>query len=303
MSIELVPDLKKYPHIYNAHKDNKLILFVGAGVSALWGVKRWQDMAETLIENCFDDGLITYWNRKILLEKYGHNPRKLITIAKAILGDNYFSKLSKIVVPSAKKDKYPQLFSNLSSINAIFVTTNIDTLLSDNFSKDSVHVGSSEFVSEKIQPKNCFHLHGSIKDNNPLVMTIEEYVLRYKDPKVKDFLEYIFLQNEFVVVFMGYGMDELEIIDYMLEKYGDEVRRQPVNKYYILFPIFRNEEELLKHEQTYFNQINMTVIPYAIDDRGHDQLDDLVQTWKKEFTPQDEADEFYKFTKLIEDNK
>ncbi len=46
MSIELVPDIiNKYPHIYGAHKNEKLIIFVGAGMSALWGCKRWKDMA------------------------------------------------------------------------------------------------------------------------------------------------------------------------------------------------------------------------------------------------------------------
>ncbi len=36
MNIDLVPDIKKYPHIYDSHKNNKLIIFVGAGMSSLW---------------------------------------------------------------------------------------------------------------------------------------------------------------------------------------------------------------------------------------------------------------------------
>jgi len=49
MAIDKIPDLKKYQKIISAHKNNKLIFFIGAGVSSLWGCKRWQEMAVSLI--------------------------------------------------------------------------------------------------------------------------------------------------------------------------------------------------------------------------------------------------------------
>ena len=70
MSIELVPDLRKFPHIYGAHKNEKLVIFVGAGMSALWGCKRWKDMANALIGSCYERGIIDYWARETLLAKY-----------------------------------------------------------------------------------------------------------------------------------------------------------------------------------------------------------------------------------------
>lgn len=303
--IDKVPEIRKYPHIYTAHKESKLIIFVGAGVSALWGCKRWKDMAISLIDDCYDNGDISYWHRKILLDKYQYNPRKLITIAQSILNDKYIEKLKLTICPSPeRKEKYPKLFENLSALNAIFVTTNIDDHLSSLFDQKDVHVNAEDFDLSFLRPKNCFHLHGLISRNDSLVMTIDEYVKRYQNVNIASFLKHIFFDPSFRLLFMGYGIDELEIIDYMVEKYSYSMQKPKLlYKNYILMPTFRNEAEILKHESIYFNKLEMSVIPYAIDDIGYDQLYELIAIWKDELLAQDKNDEFYKFTQLIEKYK
>ena len=97
MAIEFVPDLAKYPQFCGACKQGKLIVFVGAGVSALWGCKRWKDMAVTLINSCYERGSIDYWERETLENKYSSSPRRLITIAKNILGKYYVRELQKTI--------------------------------------------------------------------------------------------------------------------------------------------------------------------------------------------------------------
>ena len=67
----------------------------------------------------------------------------------------------------------------------------------------------------------------------------------------------------------------------MIEKYSEQAKRQ-INRYYILMPIFTNEAALLKHEEIYFRQLNMSVIPYAIDKKGYEQLYELIETLKLE---------------------
>jgi hypothetical protein len=115
MSIDLVPDLARYPHICGAHKNQTLIIFVGAGVSALWGCKRWKDMARSLIHACYERGTIDYWTRENLLTKYAASPRKLITIAKGILGEDYVKILrGALQVSDERRLQFPDLFSNLS---------------------------------------------------------------------------------------------------------------------------------------------------------------------------------------------
>jgi len=38
------PNWKDFPVIVDAYKKEKLVIFVGAGVSAIWGCSRWKDV-------------------------------------------------------------------------------------------------------------------------------------------------------------------------------------------------------------------------------------------------------------------
>lgn len=303
MAIDLVPEIKKLPHIYGAHKDGRLIVFVGAGCSSLWGCKRWKDMAATLIHDCYEYGRIDYWARENLISKYATSPRKLITIAKALLNDNYLSCLKKTLefLPERKR-LFPSLFENLFALNASFITTNIDAHLSSLFLQASVHSDPQVFTSTAVKPKNIFHLHGII-GQTPLVLTIDEYITRYQNLTFRGFLEDIFYDKKNCFLFIGYGADEMEIIDYMIQKYSKEDRvTEFINRFYVLLPFFQNEESLLEYEKSYFDQINMSVIPYAIDAKGYDQLYEVIATWKEELTKARPGDDFYEFSQIIDKN-
>jgi len=306
VAIELVPDLKKYPHIYGAHEDKKLIIFVGAGMSALWGCKRWKDMAISFAEACYINGKIDYWVKDALINKYAPTPRKLITICKDILGSSdYLSTLQATLDPiSARKDKLPDLYSNLFAFNAVYITTNVDNHLSGLFDMPNVHFEPDIFGSSLLKPNNIIHIHGLIDQPKSLVLTIEEYVARYQHEVYGGFLNSIFHEQKYCFLFIGYGVDEMEIIDYMIEKYskGPMSLRKYIDRFYILLPFFQNEEQLLKYEESYFQQINMTVIPYAINVAGYEQLDEVIRVWRNEITKPLGENEFYTFNPLIEKN-
>jgi hypothetical protein len=300
MRIDLVPDLKKYPHIYEAQKNERLIVFVGAGLSALWGCDRWKDMAFSLINSCYENGDIDYWIKNTLLTKYSTTPRKLITIAKGILGNKYLPELKKTLeeIP-AKKEKVPNLMNNLFSFNASFITTNIDSHFSKLFDSQNIHYDPKSY---RLKSKNIIHLHGIIEDTNSLVMTVEEYVARYNDSTFRSFLKESFFDKKNCFLFIGYGIDEMEIIDFLIQKYSkgrDSLKL--INHFYVLLPFFQQEEQLYEYEQMYFEQINMTVIPFSINASGYAQLDKILSLWRKIFEGRD-GDDFYEFNKLIDRN-
>lgn len=305
MSIDLIPDLKRYPHIYGAHKDGKLIIFVGAGLSALLGCKRWKDMAISLLDECYIQGHINYWMREVFLARYSSSPRKLITIARNILGEKYLECLkSTLQLSPERKSKFPKMFEHLRALNAIFMTTNVDDHFSGLFSQEHVHSHPDQFATSLIKPGHLFHLHGVIHTPNTLVLTIDEYIARYQYPAMQKFLEYAFLEGDYRLLFLGYGVDEMEIIDYMIEKYSGTQKTLVsfLNRLYVLLPFFPTEEPLLKYEESYFQQINMNVIPYAIDVSGYDQLYQVLEKWTEELTKKDAQDHFYQFTDIIERN-
>ena len=302
--IKLVPDLfKEYPHIPIAHKAGKLIIFIGAGVSTLWGCRRWPEMAQYLMDKCYESEKIDHWTKKILVDKYQYNPRKLITIAKSIMGDKYLDGIrGALQTNEEKRIKYPSIFANLAALNAIFITTNIDVNLSSLLDSRNVHMDSKKFHPSLLKPKTCFHLHGRIDVPESLVMTIDEYLRRYREEEIKAFLDHVFFKDNYAVLFVGYSIDEMEIIDFMLEKHGPQQKGQ-INKSYVLMPMFSKEEDILMHEENYFDLLGTTVIPYAIDRNGYEQLYQLLSDWTAAMLERDVEKEFYNLIKLIEANK
>ena len=305
MSLNPVPDLADYPHICSAHKNRTLIIFVGAGLSALWGCKRWKEMAVELIHACYRRGKFDYWTRENLVMKYASSPRRLITIAKSILGGDYLDELQGTLEASnERKARFPNLFSNLFALNAAYFTTNIDDHFSCLFEPRNVHFTSNEFNMSMIKPEHLIHLHGIISSPVSLVLTIDEYIAQYQRERFRSFLEPTFFNEDYCFLFVGYGIDEMEIIDFMVEKYSEgakSLRTAKIHRFYVLLPFFQNEEPLVQYEEMYFRQINMSVIPYAIDGIGYDQLHEVIKRWRTDFVALD-RDEFYRFSPVIERN-
>lgn len=303
MNIDPIPDIKQLPDLYGAHKEGKLLIFIGAGLSALWGCPRWKDVAIALLGDCHKYGDIDYWTREILAVKYSSSPRKLITIAKSMLGDKYlYSLQNALKVSEERRSKFPKLFENLGALNATFLTTNIDGYFSGLFRQENIHSDPGRFSVSNLKPGHLFHLHGVVHAPTTLVLTIDEYILRYQHDGMRGFLEHTFFEDTYRLLFIGYGVDEMEIIDYMIEKYskGPKTLTRFINRFYILLPFFRTEESLLEHELSYFRQINMNVIPYAIDSIGYDQLYFIIEKWKEELSRRDGKDLFYGFTEIID---
>lgn len=289
-----IPDLEKYNIIMDAHKKSKLVIFLGAGVSALWGCKRWKDLAEELIGKCD----LNYWEKLKLKENHSDNPRKLITIAKHILGEKYFPELkSCLKIDESRKENKPDLFQKLIKINATFITTNID----ENFKEQNIKKDIEEFQHGTIKPGEIYHLHGIISDEKTLVMTIDEYIKQYKKEILVDFIKNVFLDNDLVIIFMGYSLNELELIDFLIEKSMDEVSLKALQgNRYILLPCFRNESSLMDHEQAYFNKLSIKIIPYEIDEIGYDQLYEVIKKWSDILTGKELGNSFYKNVKDID---
>ena len=82
MSIEEIPDPKNYSEIYTAFKNDKLVVFVGAGISHLWGCERWENLSKKLIDEFHEKEEFNYRTCEILKDKFQNNPRKLLTIAQ-----------------------------------------------------------------------------------------------------------------------------------------------------------------------------------------------------------------------------
>lgn len=283
--IPSIPDLP--PEIIEAINSKRLAIFIGAGVSAIIGCEDWRRLAENLIEKCFktpksankDSKCINFRERESLLQM--NDPKKIITICKYILEKNgakkeFYDEIEKSLKP--KSEEY-NIYDEIYGLRGLFITTNIDKHFDGKFIGSQIVFRQGSFSSKKIDPTKLYHIHGSISEKSSLILTVKEYLDRYsQDADFQLFLREIFSNN--VILFIGYGLNEYEVLDFLVTKSGISVPELP--KHFILRPYYSGEETFLEFEEHYFAQLGVRVIPYNKDERGHIQLFYIIQKWKTE---------------------
>jgi hypothetical protein len=268
------------PEIKAAVNQNELVIFIGAGVSRIIGCKSWSELANELVEACFDKGCINFKEKETLRKEM--NQKKKISICQHILAEKREEKLFHDIIDKslqsdkAKTDNFP-IYKELHKLRAIYVTTNVDKCFDDLYFKDLIIYRPQDFEQGKIDREHLYHLHGTINDPTSLILTVRNYLTLYSNSNVRTFLEKLF--TDYSVMFVGYGMDEFEVLDFLLTKANSTKKER---KHFILLPMFRGEENILTFEESYYGDLGITVVPYAIDDRGYEQLHYVVESFEKE---------------------
>lgn len=317
-----IPDFEDEIRI--AAFNERLVLFIGAGVSRIVGCLSWKDFAKKQLEYCNKEKLINYHEYYNLKTANENDPRKLLSICKTVFID-------KNIKPPSTKDYFKgkeelldnfSIYEDIYNFKAIFVTTNYDLLFDDvinkwnskksidlnekvklkNHSKNkklanSIFHSKEDFVKKNLKPGNLFHFHGSLKDENNMIITITDYMIHYQyKSKPSSFLEEI-LKN-YVVVFVGYGLNEYEVIEYLfskVKKTKNEIR------HFMLYPIFENNKKLLRFYENYYKELGIKLIPYPIDKNGHDQLAYVIKDWSKKISAELKQKDFLNGMKTIDE--
>src|SRR5271157_2025086 len=99
-NIERILPIPKLPlGIKEAVNRSELAVFIGAGVSRILGCKGWSELADELVEVCFQKGLINYKEKRVLLQ--GDDQKKKISICHHILGKDagilFYDVISKSI--------------------------------------------------------------------------------------------------------------------------------------------------------------------------------------------------------------
>jgi hypothetical protein len=127
-----------------------------------------------------------------------------------------------------------------------------------------------------------YQIHGAKSDRGSLVFTVPQYIERYQHPKFTDFLKDIF--NKHTVLFVGYGLSEFEILDYVIEKYAEResaaTKRQTGTNRYTLQGYQESEVGRLELDCYYYAELGLTVIPYRMSDSlDHKQQVNVLRHW------------------------
>lgn len=316
--MQAIPELKNYPGIIRAAKEGTLVFFIGAGVSKIYGLPGWDQFARKELEQLFESGLIDYQTKEKLLQSGDAKKILTLTRIIGSKGSNTKGVTSKskeiFSVKSTEKNGLGnKIYKELFDLNAIYITTNYDDCIDVfwyernqiiNVAKDEISESNSneyeqikitcdlegsiifkkeDIIKSKLDTPNIIHLHGSIEDEATMLVTVPDYLNFYgakgaqDNPGIADFLEALF-NSAYTVVFLGYGLEEFEILEYMLQKVVDG----SINpKHFMLYPTYLSEEILVDYYIDYYKNFGITLIPYDISKKGYKQLEDIVDDWSK----------------------
>jgi len=146
------------------------------------------------------------------------------------------------------------------------------------------------------QLDTVIHLHGSILDPTGMIVTTPDYISHYRNDRMSNdgdtennvltFLEVLFKTK--TVLFIGYGLEELEILEYVIQKarlgagaptVGGEIR------HYILQGFFSHEEQLKLSMREYFRDCGVDLISFSRDEKDYEQLLDELDALASAITP------------------
>lgn len=292
--------------ILDAASNGKLVVFIGAGVSRLLGCPSWQELAQKYLKYLYDKKNISYAEYEYLGKL---DPRKLLSICKNFCRKKNINEpnMEDFLKHDVKKyEKFKDLYELLYSWNVVFVTTNFDTYLDQVVNKpkpqppiignelnsnDSIGSTANTKNTDKIisdpdkilishlyEPGMVIHLHGSLESKNKVV-TISDYLHHYKKDNIQEFLSTLF--KDFTVLFIGYGLEEYEILEFLINKsdHSKHENKEKEIKHYMLYPLFSWEKNMLEFLQSYYEDLNIKLIPYEKDFNGYEILYEIIKDW------------------------
>ncbi|MDA8134545.1 MAG: SIR2 family protein [Desulfobacteraceae bacterium] len=309
--IEPIPE--KTPEVLRiAAVQRKLIPFIGAGVSQLGGCPNWTEFADRALRFFVQEKKL---NHAEFSQINVLSPRVKLSIALE-LEKKHEKEIDFKGILSPPEDKKKEigekLYANLSRLATTFVTTNYDDWLDQSppasfygngqaSSSNPPDIARQSFYKRKdITVKNLldvsnavFHIHGSIHDRDSMILTTVDYLDLYSSHRIngKDrenpfltFLQTLFsLKN---VLFIGYGLSELEILEYIIQK-GLEKRPKTDEspRHYVLQGFFSHELGLAQNLEKYYYQFGIGLIPFRRDERNYEQLIEVIDHLAQKIPP------------------
>jgi hypothetical protein len=281
-----VPDLREVPdlpeEVVKAALDGHLVFFVGAGVSKLLGMPSWGGMAKLQLEHLRDNGALNYSELEQLSSL---DPKKQMSIAIQIAEDNKISlDLSTGLTDFSEGNS---IYKSINDIGCVCVTTNYDRLLAPRYtdaddgsatpaSVNRIYQKSKFLVNHLDTPGTVIHLHGSVTDQETMVVTTRDYLAHYDDPFVQDFLGDLFARK--TVLFVGYGLEEAEILEHVLRRGGvsDSVERSR----FVLQGYYLGQKPLYENLHSYYQKsFGVHVIGFVRDHKDYKQQEAILDDW------------------------
>ncbi len=268
--------------VIQAGLDGSLILFIGAGVSRLLELPSWNELALCVLKDLRNKSLLNYSEIEQLKSL---DAKTQLSIAKLIAEQenielNFREHLSG-------KTEGDSIYKAINDIGCCCVTTNYDELLSPRYIKN--RDGSETTVSvnrvaerEKFfakllnEPGTVVHLHGSISKPKTLVVSTKDYLEHYDNDNVQAFLGELFEKK--TVVFLGYGMEESEVLEHILRR--GQVRDTLDRRRFAVQGFFRSQQPLYEKLHNYYEKsFGVHLLGFVRDYENYSGLETILKLW------------------------
>ena len=314
--LEKIPKRLEIPKsLRTAASIKNVVPFIGAGVSNLLGYPDWEKLANEALRFFIAKKELNHAQFDQISESR-LSPRVKLSLAVNI-EKNYRKRAEReidfeqILTQKIKKEQggndiYKYILQ-LFHFSRNFVTTNYDVELDDKplpvlpkINEENASERPSDKFTIPIYERNkinasaldrnntVIHIHGSIRDRRSMVLTTSDYLARYANHQVDgpepreneflSFLEQLFKSRN--VLFIGYGLQELEILEYVIQKgFGEHSAEGPdtLEKHYIIQGFFSHNLELANSLESYFRSLGIKLLPFSLDEHGWDGLTDVIK--------------------------
>lgn len=245
-----------------ALKREKLVIFVGAGVSKNSGLPTWGQLVQAFAEQ------IGYpMEGRLATEEYIRIPQYYYCLDESPNHTDYYS-LIKSMVP---EDIQPNILNQqiVSLCPKHIVTTNFDTLM-DQVAKEYQIIREDRDLLTGISAHYLLKLHGDIRQPQKLVLKEDDY-LHYSETHrlMETFLKSLLIDHVFL--FVGYSLNDYNLktfvswIDYIAEEM--QVKQEMHHNYFLSSSLHAGKEYLRKYyEGKGMQVIDLYQLPKEIEE-------------------------------------
>lgn len=297
------PDPVVPPEIENAAQTGELVVFVGAGVSRLIHCPSWEQFADRVLEQLAPEGIDYY----LLSQIQGiADPKKRLSVAQIIAKKGGIAIDYQTILKGHRTPT--DIYSYLNAFSCAFVTTNYEKYLRPDFRVAEPEelwrfYGRDRLLGTHLDELgNVIHLHGCTDAPASMIVSMKEYLDHYSATDVQEFLNYLFRRK--TVLFLGYGLEEIEVLEYILRRGGARAGISDRVTRYMLQGFFNSERRLYELlAEYYLESFGTKLIGFPKDFKNYALLTDIIASWatKLRFSGLELADEAVAIREEIRD--
>lgn len=270
----------------------KLVIFVGAGVSRNSGLPSWQELVEVFA-------------KKLGINKSCFSPEETLQIPQIFYDEfskiKYYEILQEVFEGTYEPNSIHKTLKEMNISHII--TTNYDELIEKelNDSKEYDVIGKEEELAYSKSTKMIIKMHGDMKYRN-VVLKQEDYD-NYEEnfPLISTYVKSLFTTN--TIMFIGYSLNDVNVKNIM--KWISNILNEDFRKVYLVtFDEKENNSILIRKKQEndkLVNRVSLSVVNNNYEESLNKFLKDIIN--KRNEKKEEKNRKFFKELNFLDKDK